>query len=252
VLVAARDVPQGHRLRDGDLRLDHWPSANAEAAHAIIGQPGDATMAGVLGMATRRPLLKGEPILQTALFAPGTAAGFMPEMIMPGKKAVGITVTAASSASGFVLPGDAVDVILTIDLHKAEVNLPDAGRFASETILRNVRVLAVDQALNQANAPTLKKKPRSGEAKAAEGPSQNDEQAIVGKTVAIEVTPEQAEHVLAAEAAGTLSLVLRSLAVEEVADGETGSVRPRAEISQVLRMATGGGVKVIKGGQVVH
>jgi hypothetical protein len=58
--------------------------------------------------------------------------------------------------------------------------------------------------------------------------------------------------VLAAEAAGTLSLVLRSLAVEEVADGETGSVRPRAEISQVLRMATGGGVKVIKGGQVVH
>src|SRR6185312_12295170 len=119
-------------------------------------------------------------------------------------------------------------VILTIDLHKAEVNLPDAGRFASETILRNVRVLAVDQALNQASAPTLKKKPRSGEAKAAEGSSQNDEQAIVGKTVAIEVTPEQAEHVLAAEAAGTLSLVLRSLAVEEVADGETGSVRPRA------------------------
>jgi pilus assembly protein CpaB len=132
------------------------------------------------------------------------------------------------------------------------VTLPGGGRFASETILHNVRVLAVDQALNQTSASQLKKKPKPVEPKSSDGAGPADEQAIVGKTVAIEATAEESERVLAAEAAGTLSLALRSMAISEAGDGSQAPFTRDVDMSRVLRMATGGGVKVIKGGEIVH
>jgi pilus assembly protein CpaB len=246
VLVAARDLPQGRILTDADLRWDSWPKATAEATQVILRTGDKDLQAHLPGTATRRSLIAGEPVVAAAVFRPGDGSGFMSQMIEPGKKAVGVTVTAASTASGFILPGDLVDVILTIDLQKAEVVLPSGGRFASQTILRSVKVLAVDQSLDATDAKPAKRR-RSSKKDAEEPEAETetvppDEIAIVGKTVALEVTPVEAERVMAAQAAGTLSLSLRSFAVDETQrEGTTG-----------LRPATGGGIRVVKGGEVVR
>jgi pilus assembly protein CpaB len=253
VLVAALELPQGHIMRDTDLRWDRWPSGAADPNRFIIRVEDEPAMGRLPGSATRRPITAGEPITAAALFAPGGTKGMMPGMLMPGKKAVGITVSAASTASGFVLPGDFVDVILTVDLQKAEVSLPGGGRYAAETILRSVRVLAVDQAINSGNATAgAKRSVKNVSAGKDDQQNQPEEVAMVGKTVAIEATPEEAERVLAAQATGSLSLVLRSLAVSDTPDPVTGEYTRDVDTSRVLRLATGGGVKVIKGGQIVH
>lgn len=248
VLVAARDLPPGRLMTEADLRWDKWPIKTADPARVIVRKPDQSTMAHLPGTATRRPLLAGEPIAAAAVFKPGAGTGFMAQMIAPGKKAVGVTVTAASTASGFVLPGDLVDVILTIDVQKADVALPGGGRFASQTILRAVKVLAVDQSLDPSDAkPATRRRSSRKEADTAakdkkDKEDEADDIAIVGKTVALEVTPMEAERLAGAQAAGTLSLSLRSLAVEDAQrEGLTG-----------LRSVTGDGVKIIKGGDVVR
>jgi pilus assembly protein CpaB len=253
VLVAARDLPQGHVLLETDLRWDRWPTATAQAVHAIVRDKSQDTRAQAPGTAARRNITAGEPISADNLFTPGRNSGFMAAMVLPGMKAVGVTVTAASTASGFVLPGDLVDVVLTVDLRRNEVALPGGGRYASEVILHGVRVLAVDQTLTPGTAaPSSRSKrisSKSGAAQANDAPP--EDVAMVGKTVALEVTPADGERLLAAQAAGTLSLALRSLAISEAKE-DTKSFASDVDSSRALRMAVGGGVKVIRGGDVAH
>ena len=242
VLVAGQDVPQGRVLKEADLRWDRWPINTANSGRYVIRDEAKGIMDYLPGPAVRRSLAAGEPITGESVFKPGDG-GFMSGMIFPGQKAVGITVTAASTASGFVLPGDYVDVILTIDLRKADGMLPGGGRFASETILSGVRILAVDQSM----VPGKSSKPKRGNNQDDED---EEELSIVGKTVAIEVTRKQAERVLAAQSAGSLSLALRSMALAEEQDSEASPFTVDVDMSEVLRAAIGGGVKIIKGGQV--
>ena len=96
----------------------------------------------VKGTVVRAPLVAGQPITNTAIVH-GDAAGFMAAMLMPGMRAVSITITADSGAGGFILPNDRVDVILT---RKLDGNPP---RVEAKTILADVRVLAVDQTFKQ-------------------------------------------------------------------------------------------------------
>lgn len=254
VLVAARDTPQGRSLKETDLRWDKWPTGTADPKKVILRDPNKKPLEHLPGLWLRRSILEGEPITAKAVFNPGDKSGFMAGMIGAGKKAVGITVTAASTASGFVLPGDTVDVIMTVDMKKAEGILPGGGRFASETILRAVRVLAVDQSIIPGEGGKGKQAKKSNNQKpdpaAAAAGAEAEEVAIVGKTVAIEVTPEEAERVLAAQAAGSLSLALSSMAEAEPSSEKTSPYTVDVDMSRALRSATGGGVKVIKGGQV--
>ena len=258
VLVAARDLPQGHVLIEADLRWARWPTATAQSAHAMIRNNGETTMAQIPGAAVRRNVVAGEPISADALFTPGQGTGFMSGMVSPGRKAVGVTVTAASTASGFVLPGDFVDVILTVDLRRNEVMLPGGGRFASEVILRGVRVLAVDQTLTPGTAASSGRGRRGNsrgavsQAQAKDEPVTPEDVAMVGKTVALEVTPADGERLLAAQAAGTLSLALRSLAISDDRGDAKRGFASDVETSRALRLAVGGGVKVIKGGEVAR
>lgn len=260
ILVAMRELPQGHVLSEGDVKWDRWPLATANAAHVMRRESNEDPLSPVSGNAVRRNILAGEPIGAESLFTPGRNTGFMAGMVEPGMKAVGVTVTAASTASGFVLPGDLVDVILTVDLRKNEVVLPGGGRYASEIILRGVRVLAVDQTLSPSvsSSSTTKSRRTSSKkgnvvksAQAADEGGVPEEMAMVGKTVALEVTPADGERLLAAQAAGTLSLALRSLALgeKEIAKGTFTS---DVDTSRALRLAVGGGVKVIKGGEIVR
>ncbi|MGE5547812.1 MAG: Flp pilus assembly protein CpaB [Solirubrobacterales bacterium] len=252
VLVAARDLPQGHLLKGDDLRWDRWPLATANMVQVITRQDGKDVLDHLPGRTLRRTVMMGEPMPATAVFNPGKA-GPMPAMIAAGKKAVGITVNAASTASGFVLPGDFVDVILTVDLSKAGGGLPGGGRYVAETILSGVRVLAVDQEYSPESKSSAKSTTKKAKAKKKPEKDPSDETpedaAMVGKTVAIEVTADEAERVLAAQAAGKLSLALRSMAEGTEDEGRGIPYATDVSTSQALRRAQSGGVKIIKGGE---
>lgn len=252
VLVAARDIAQGSLLKEIDLRWDRWPIGAADPLRVFIRQEGRSGLAHLPGNALRRNVIAGEPLSGGLVFHPGKNAGLMPGMISPGKRAVGITVTAASTASGFVLPGDLVDVILTIDMKKqGSDHLPGGGRIASETVLTNVRVLAVDQeiardgAMKKMAAKKAKPKDKPKDKEEGEDP---DAVAFLGKTVALEVDPADAERLISAQATGTLSLALRGIIEGEEEPAPRPPFMADVNISKALRSAASGGPKIIKGG----
>jgi len=250
VLVAAKSLPMGRQLREQDLRWDRWPTATVEATQVITRQEGRPALDHLGGSVLRRGVMTGEPVTKAVVFVPGEA-GLMPGLIRPGMKAVGIVVNAASSASGFILPGDLVDVVLTLDLSRSMGGiLKSGGRYVAETILHNVRVLAVDQDVepNGSGRSTVRKSTKSS---ASEDESDGEaSMAMVGKTVALELTAEQTERVLAAQVSGKLSLALRSLA--EGVERPEGDFMPfvsDVEVSQALKSASSGKVRVIRAGQ---
>jgi pilus assembly protein CpaB len=137
------------------------------------------------GSVARVPLASGEPVTgQKVIKADG--AGFMAAVLTPGRRAVGVKLSAQAGAGGFILPNDRVDVIMTRKLGNTEMGV---AAYQAVTVLRDVRVLAVDQTSQE-----------EGESKA-----------IVGKTATLELSAQQAEVLALAEAMGDLSLSLRSL-----------------------------------------
>ena len=177
VLVVARDVAAGSTLADDDLRYESWPTATAERFIARRGD--DDPKARYLGMVPRRPLTAGEPLTEAAVTKP--AAGLLAVLLEPGMRAASVAISNASAVSGFIAPGDHVDVVLAADFQRADQDAVGKGgafvRFASETVLTDVKVLAIDQQISR----------------------DKDGAAIQGKTATIAVTPKQAE-VLAARA----------------------------------------------------
>jgi pilus assembly protein CpaB len=186
VLVAKRDLPVGTFLRPEHLRWQVWPEASLSAAYAVEGKK---KIDDYVGSVVRLPVAEGEPITDGRVVSPGNS-GFLAAVLRPGYRAVSIPVTMTSSISGFVFPGDHVDVLLT---H----NLPmpvDGGieRRAGGTVLRDIRVLALDQKVDV----------KPGEA-------------AVPRTATIEVTPKQSEVMALVIEMGKLSLSLRSLQRDE-------------------------------------
>ncbi len=184
VLVARTDIGLGQSLKPDDLQWQTWPAATASSSF-IRRDVGDG-MTSVIGSIARSPFIAGEPIREPKLVK-ADGSGFMAAILPTGMRAVSTEISPETGAGGFILPNDRVDVLLT----KRE-KLPSAGTDVvnSEIILSNVRVLAIDQA------------PKEKE-------GQN---AVVGKTVTLELKPEQAETLARARQGGTLSLALRSIA----------------------------------------
>ena len=185
VLVAQRALPTGTIITADSIAFQDWPEGLVKDAYFIDGE---ADMSKLLGTVVRFPVTAGQPVTQGALVAPGDR-GFLAAALGPGMRAVTIPVSAKTGVGGFVFPGDRVDLMLTQSV-KGREGLPLK---ASETILRNIRVLATDQ---------------STETETIEGKT------VVRafRTVTIEVTPRIAEKVAVAQTIGTLSLSLRSLA----------------------------------------
>lgn len=243
VLVAAKDLQQGHMLVDGDLAWVPWPVPTARAAKVVTRQDGKAPLDLVPARYLRRNVIAGEPVTDKLVFKPGTG-GLMPGMLEPGMKAIGVRVTAASAASGFVLPGDRVDVILTMK-HSG----PGGAGVFSETVLADVRIMGVDQEITstgERSKSSSKTKKKSKEAPEEEKASV----AMVGRTVALEVTAAQARRLLAADTSGSLSLVLRSLAAGTEEEERGVPFATDLDASRALKEAAEGGPKVIRGGQV--
>jgi pilus assembly protein CpaB len=188
VLVARSDIALGQTLKPEDLQWQTWPAANASSTFIRRGDHPDASTQ-MAGSIARAPFIAGEPIREQKLVR-ADGSGFMAAILPSGMRAVSTEISPETGAGGFILPNDRVDVILT----RREKN-PDASNAAQDLvvsliILTNIRVLAIDQA-----------------------PKEKDGQnTVVGKTVTLELKPEQTATLAAARQAGTLSLALRSIA----------------------------------------
>ena len=186
VLVAKSDVGLGQSLKPEDLQWQTWPADSASGTFIKRSERPDATTQ-VTGSIARAPFIAGEPIREQKLVK-ADGSGFMAAILPTGMRAVSTEISPETGAGGFILPNDRGDVLLT----KREKNGDRSGTDVvnSEIILTNVRVLAIDQA-----------------------PKEKDGQnAVVGKTVTLELKPEQAETLARSRQTGTLSLALRSIA----------------------------------------
>src|SRR5437868_4262096 len=165
VLVAAKEVPPGQALDAASVRWEAWPKSSIASSFITKDAQPDIAKA-IARVVVRSPLVPGEPVTD-ANTVHTDSAGFLAATVTPGMRAVAIPVTADSAAGGFILPNDRVDVILTHDV-SGGVGTKD---FQSETLLRNVRFLAIDQT----------SKP------------QKDSDSQVGKTATLELSEGQAE-----------------------------------------------------------
>lgn len=189
VLVAQRGLPAGTIITADALSYQQWPEELVRDAYFIEGE---TDVNELLGTVVRHPVTAGEPVTQGSLVAPGDR-GFLAAALGPGMRAVTVPVSARTGVAGFVFPGDRVDLVLT-----QTVEGEGAPLKAAETVLRNLRVLATDQSTETTTNEEGKTVVRAF------------------RTVTLEVTPTIAEKVAVAQTVGTLSLVLRSLADNQV------------------------------------
>ena len=200
VLVAKSDIGLGQTVTPEDMLWQTWPAATASNTFIRRNERPDATTQ-IAGSIARAPFIAGEPIREPKLVK-ANGSGFMAAILPTGMRAISTEISPETGAGGFILPNDRVDVILTKrDKNAERPGAPDVVN--SEIILSNVRVLAIDQA-----------------------PKEKDGQnAVVGKTVTLELKPEQTETLARARQSGTLSLALRSIAdlnkVETKAEDQT-------------------------------
>jgi pilus assembly protein CpaB len=189
VLVAAAELPMGSPVTAEQLRWQGWPrAALSEAMITKDSMPNG--VAEIAGSVSRAPTMMGEPVRRERLIK-GANGGFMSAILPEGRRAVAINIVSsgAKTAGGFVLPNDRIDVIRTgRDDEAAKARQGEA--FIAETILQNIRVLAIGQNVQE----------------------RNGEKVIVGETATLELDPKQAELITLAQRTGELSLVLRSLA----------------------------------------
>ena len=201
VLVARNALRTGQLIKPEDLRWQAWPQGALPQTYIIEGK---RPLTDFVGAVARTSFRIGQPLVDTDIVMPGSR-GFLAAVLRPGLRAVSVPATATSAVSGFIYAGDRVDVLLTHTL-----NGPNGQHSATETILRNARVIAMDQRLDFA-------------------PGDKPE---VGKTATLELTAKQTEIVTLAVKMGELSLVLRSLQDEEERDGEGNGEDATAELGQ--------------------
>jgi pilus assembly protein CpaB len=212
VLVARADIGLGQSLRPDDLQWQTWPASSNSNTFIRRGERPDATTQ-VAGWIARAPFIAGEPIREQKLVR-ADGSGFMAAILPTGMRAISTEISPETGAGGFILPNDRVDVILSKREKGPDKNGPDIVN--SEVILSNVRVLAIDQA-----------------------PKEKDGQnAVIGKTVTLELKSEQAETLARSRQTGTLTLALRSIADLNMVENQTDDQAPKR----------GGSVNVVRYG----
>lgn len=200
ILVAARDLAPGRPIGKEGLRWQSWPVA-AVNANMISRSAKPLAIEEYGAFVARTAMVANEPIHPDKV---GKGGGFLSHVLTPGKRAVAVKISAESTAGGFILPNDRVDVMQTV----VEAAADGERRHATKALVRNVTVLAIDQVM--------------------EFDEKNKQKAsAVGRTATLELSPEQTEIVIAAESRGRLSLALRSSKdnaeqyVEEAAESRT-------------------------------
>jgi pilus assembly protein CpaB len=188
VLVAKKALPAGTIIDADSFTLQPWPKELMQSAYYVEGQP-DGDPKKLLGTVVRYPITAGQPVTRGSLVGPGDR-GFLAAALGPGMRAITVPVNVSSGVAGFVFPGDHVDLVLTEQVQGGGEGVPLK---VSETIIRNLRVLATDQRISD---------------KDEEGKTQ----VKTFSNVTLEVTPKIAEKISVAQSLGSLSLSLRSIA----------------------------------------
>ena len=186
VLVAKSDINMGQTVSPGDVRWQEWPAA-AASGNFIRRSDRPTAIENLAGTVARAPFVNGEPIREAKLVN-AKGSGFMAAILPTGMRAIATQISPETGAGGFILPNDHVDVILTRRDRDAE-KTAGASTHTSETILTNVRVLAIDQNVQE----------------------KDGQKVVVGKTATLELTPRQTEVLAVSQQLGTLSLALRSI-----------------------------------------
>jgi pilus assembly protein CpaB len=214
VLVASENLNTGSAI-DGQLRWQEWP-VSALSPDYITRSLRPNAVDELRGSVVRSTISQGEPIRPIKLLGPDQS--FMSSILPSGKRAVATQIAADTSAGGFILPDDYVDVIMT-------TRPPDrAGSYVTETILKNIRVLAIDQTIREDEQGHLVQ---------------------VGQTATLQLTPKQAEIItVAQQMADRLTLALRSVRDVDPNADDSG------EADHLLTGgASGGAVTIIKSGK---
>ena len=225
VIVAAHDLAVGSRLVQADLSWQDWPAdavnpsfitngktespLDKNAGAAVVTQTGriataavsavsggHGPMDGLIGAIVRTPILANEPVTNAKLVR-GGAGGFMSVVLSPGKRAIAIPITSSNAAAGFILPGDRVDIMQAMRIEGGGVQ----GGFVAQTLLQNIKVLAIDQSA---------------------APPKANGQTQLGSTATLEVTPQEAEILAMAKARGDVTMTLRSYADVNAATDNAG------------------------------
>ena len=187
VLVARGDIQLGQAISGQDLQWQIWPVQAASPAFVRKSDKPDA-IEQLSGAIARSPFVAGEPIREAKLIK-SNGSGYMAAVLDKGMRAISTEISPETGAGGFILPNDRVDVILSRRDREAEKS-NNTESHVSETILSNIRILAIDQTLGE----------------------KDGQKVVIGKTATLELSPRQSETLALSRQLGTLSLALRSLA----------------------------------------
>ncbi len=242
ILVAAKDLDVGHIIGESDLKWQKWPEKNTFIG-AII-RDADQSPLDIVSGKLLRSLSEGQPLHMT-VFAEEDKGSFLSANIKEGMRAVGISVSKHIVADRLVRPGDFVDVIVTYRVRVNTRSNPEAqslvNRYASETVIENVRILTID-----ANDKAAVDEAETGKKKKKKSTKRRT-------TVTLEVLPEQAEKLVLADKMGSIGFAVRSLGdVEQVKDDkQTTDVRMSGVMTTLNELnRTGRGVRVYNGSRV--
>lgn len=183
ILVATHGLPAGQFLQPNDLEWQSWPQDAINASYILSGS---RTVDDLVGSVVRAGIAGGEPITDARLIKKGDR-GFLSAIMAPGTRAVTVQLQQTTGLGGLVLPGDHVDVVLTANVPSGVQNEPEHK--ASETVLEDIRVIAIDQKMSDMSNET-----------------------VMARSATLEVTPKQAEILSLVAEMGKLNLTLRSIA----------------------------------------
>jgi pilus assembly protein CpaB len=211
VLVARTSIGIGERLTDKHVEWIDWPT-DALREDFVSADAADADT-GVKNAVARYEFVAGEPIREAKLTR--AAEGFLSAVLDPGTRAVAVSVSAESASGGFVLPNDRVDIVHTVTVNTGQV---------STTILRNIRVLAINSSLGD---------PGGDEDEEAADDEKPKSRTFAKALATLALDPTQAEVVISATETGRLSLVLRPTAdvAEVTPDAGSGAANEAIRLS---------------------
>lgn len=212
VLVAASELPVGAFIQPDSVRWQDWPDVATPESYLVQGA---SDIADLTGAVVRRVIGIGQPVTMGSVVKPGER-GFLAAVLEPGMRAISVSVDEASSNAGLISPGDHVDLVLTQTI--AASGDPSGSRRVGETVLQDLRIIAMGRRLNGADSGTD-----------IGGPS--------AKTATLEATPAQAEKIALVTELGRISLSLRSLAADAhvAVSTEEGRFTWDSDASRALR-----------------
>jgi pilus assembly protein CpaB len=208
VLTAATGIEIGQSVGAGQLGWTLWPAKSATAG-VIRRTDRPGAIEELSGSIARATFAEGEPIRESRLIK-ASGSGYMAAILPSGMRAISVEVSPETGAGGFILPNDRVDVILSRRDKQAE-KAAGVEVVVSETILANIRVLAIDQTVEE----------------------KGGQKVVVGKTATLEMSQRQAETLALARQVGTISLALRSIADERKTNVEADDSGARQSINMI-------------------